>query len=339
MSQVDVREALEAFAPEPALDGGLFDRVAGGVRRRRRRTGTAVVAAVAAVMLASPLAIYALRAPTPPAPAAASNAARRAATERDVAGRLASLPLPTDARRLPGPPADAPATMTDTMGWPTGPYLVQQTRWYRLSGDLAAGDAWFVGHPPPGAPQPSYSSGPSSYGFDWYWPDVPHRIADRVAEVSAVKTGEGIVLRVDAWAVWVPVRPPDLMIDQRVVSLTVLVHPGMNAPVGTYGPATFTDPARVAAVVSLVNSLPMAVPFLGPVSCPNDDGGTMEVDFTDRSGHLVDRLQIRLSGCGGIEITAADGATGMLGSLDDHSKMLSTVIMSLLGLDWPIYAR
>ncbi len=345
MSQPDLREALGAFAPEPALDGGLFDRVAGGVRRRRRRTGMAVVAAVATVMLASPLAIYALRAPAPPVQVAASDAARLAATERDVAERLASYPLPAGAHRLPGPPAGTPANMV-TLRWPTGSHLVRRTEWYRLPGDMATTDTWFISHPPPGGGGLSYSGPPTDgYQVTWEWPNLPGRIGDREAQVIALRTGDGILVRVDAWALWVPARPPDLMIGPSVVSLTVLLHSkgaGLGdptVPARTFGPTTFTDPTRVAAVVRLVNGLSMAMPYEGPMSCPADTGGSMQVDFTDRGGHLVDRLRITLSGCLFIGITAADGATAWLAGLSDGSTTVAGAILSLLGLDWPVYSR
>lgn len=339
MSQMDLRQALDAMVGEPALDGGLFDRVAGGIRRRRRRTGAAVVAAVAAVMLGSPLAIHALTGPRPEVPVAHGDAANRAATERDVAARIAAFPRMAGLIRLRGPLIGGPRIADPWYGDP-GPNQVVRTEWFEYPGPMhdvimSFGAAKVAGQSPSG--QTGFSD--DGFGVFWQWPDLPPVTVWRSAWVSATRNGDGVLLRIDADAYWMPVRPPDLAIGPRVASVAVVVQtkePGMgdpSVPARTFGPTTITDPTRVGAVVALVNTFDMAVPVPRPISCPIDFGGSMRVDFTDRAGRPLYRLTMTLSGCRSISLTRTDGPTTRLWAPVDGGDPANE-ILSLLGLDW-----
>jgi len=309
------------------LDGALFDRVARGARRRRRRAGTAVVSAVAAVMLVSPLAIHALS--THGSKVAAGNAANRAATERDVAARLAAIPLPPGSRRLPRPPAEGSVIDDQWLDSP-GPYHVSREEWYRYPGALSdvmrfLGDATVVGQPPSG---PS-TMPPTGFDITWHWPDLRPQTVARAALVTTLSVDGTVLIRVAAEAEWLPARPPDITIGPEVRSITIQ----SAAPGWAFGPITVTDPARVAAVVDLVNGLGMAVPDFEPSVCMLDGNPPILVDFKDASGRVVDELE---TACGDqIQITAeADDMTvPLIGPADGRS--LQDAIASLLGPDWP----
>ncbi|WP_238010253.1 hypothetical protein KZZ52_53240 [Dactylosporangium sp. AC04546] len=156
-------------------------------------------------------------------------------------------------------------------------------------------------------------------------------VAPRATETSGPTAGQ-------AAGTGLPIRPATTLVPSGTTAITVVLHtktPGLGnpaVPARTFGPETVTDRAQIEGVVALVNRVATAAVPEGPVNCPADRGGTMEVTFTGPAGIATARLRVTLSGCRSNRLEMPDGTAVELAN--DGAEDLGDTIRGLLGLNW-----
>jgi hypothetical protein len=262
---------------------------------------------------------------SPSGPAPATDHDREAQAQRDAAERLALFRAPAGATRLAGQPADA-----HVLGVPGDPTTstAAATAWYRVSGDPQA-VLRGIATPDGASPGDSSSSGGPDvmvYGvtFSWTPSDV---LATRTMTVQATRVGTGTVLRVDATAVWRPVRSAASLVPATARPLVVSFRPDtFGGPAGAtqpYGPLTVTDPAQIAAIAAEVNSLPVEPYRARP--CPAPIG-----DLVLLFGAGV-QVRATLGGCNDVEVTAGGASVTLVGA-----RELTGFVLDTLHLAWQV---
>lgn len=279
---------------------------------------------------------------TPPAPPAGTTGANRAAAGAEAVRIIASFRAPTGAAHLVTRPPDA-GPLATTAEQPGTPNLVVRTGWWRLRGAATGTLAWIVAHAPPGAVEDgSFSGGQdgdpgqTTRGVSFGWP-ARGPLPGRELVVDVAQAGADTVIRVDAQVTYLPARPADSLVPATATALSVRMVPVASGSPPTasrkrYGPTEVTDPARVAAVIALVNSAPMELP--GERFCPLmiADGGDMSVTFTaGTGGPTVATAEIMFMGCEGFRVTV----TGTDPVALTGGRATADRIIDLLGLGWP----
>lgn len=181
------------------------------------------------------------------------------------------------------------------------------------------------------------TSGNSVADDVWKLPKVPDLLNLRELDVSVVSAGNGATgIRVDALAGWVTSAQAQahqwVPATARVMTLTGSFKPRPVSAVRA--PATVTNAAQVADIVSVINGLS---PLLaGAVyHCPADFGGEVMLTFRARvGGPVLAAVNLPQSGCGFVSVAQngkqqqtsllpADGATDVLWRIG-----------RITGLDW-----
>jgi hypothetical protein len=198
-------------------------------------------------------------------------------------------------RTLLGRAAQTPAT----------PNLVDRHRFWRVPGTSDDALHWVQSHLPAGAHQVTSGSGggpggPSVFFVGYGLPAGSRAIASRELLVAVASRRAGTAMRVDAQVIWLTTRPASERIPAGVTAVTAVVQsPGQpGSP-----PQTFTDAAKVARIVALVDRLPAAQP--GAYACPADAGPVVDLGFTS-GGTNPRRLataRADAGGCGEVSLT------------------------------------
>jgi hypothetical protein len=336
----NLHDALDALAPEPPAGPSLFDRVRADVARRRaRRVG--VLCGSVMLVLAGGIAVAGRDTPAGVVPSVAETSgttANRAAADADAAKRADAFVVPGPAvRQSAAPPGSQ--EMAGRMA-PAGdrPHTSVATRWWTVQAAPTTLQAGLDDYLPAGSTAAGSGSGPGSFNRMYSWPDQPGVLVGRQLIVQVDATRQPVLVRVDAEATWLPIRPATVQGLTATTTITVTLHtkrPGLGnaaVPARTFGPATVTDRGQVDQVVALVNSVPMAAIQEGVINCPADFGGTMEVTFTGPDGVVTARLRLALSGCRSNQLDLADGAS--LELANDGVNDLGDSIRGVLGLNW-----
>jgi hypothetical protein len=224
--------------------------------------------------------------PNQPVPARAEKNFR--AARRDARKLLAKLVLPAGATVTARDPS--PDNVLNSAGLtPASAALIDVHRFWLVSGEQpAAVLAWFQNHSPAGSSLTTTgtSGGPgyniSALGYSYR--DISGVIDSRglVVSITAARGG-GTAIRADAQDVyWIP-RPKWERVPAGVTQIGVTVQ-RLNITTGqtTSTSQTVTDAKQVAKIVSLVNALPGAQPWI--TACPIDAGPDVTLNFLSAAG-------------------------------------------------------
>jgi hypothetical protein len=224
--------------------------------------------------------------PNQPVPARAEKNFR--AARRDARKLLAKLVLPAGATVTARDPSVLRVLNSGGLT-PASSALIDLHRFWLVSGEQpAAVSAWFQKHAPAGssltttgtAGGPGYNISALGYSF----PDISGVIDSRglVVSITAARGG-GTAIRADAQDVyWIP-RPKWERVPAGVTQIGVTVQ-RLNVTNGqtTSTSQTVTDPKQVAKIISLVNALPGAQPWI--TACPIDAGPNVSLNFLSAAG-------------------------------------------------------
>ncbi len=283
------------------------------------------VAALAVIVAAS----VANGQPNQRVPARAARNARVA--RRDVRRLLTKLVLPAGATvtaRNPGGVALASASSV-----PVSSALIDVHRFWRVAGEgPTAVLSWFEAHVPAGSSLTENGSG-SGPGFEFSalgfsFPDITGVLDSRELSVTiAAAPGGGTAIRADAQDVyWIP-KPKWERVPAGVQQIDVSVQ-RLNQSTGktTTTSRTVENASQIATIVSLVNALPPAQPWV--LSCPADLGPTVTLNFLSAPGAAPLATAVAGgSGCGGVSFTLHGKTAPGLG----NGPGLDTRVGHLLG--------
>jgi hypothetical protein len=269
----------------------------------------------------------------------ASASSPAAAARADAISLLASFGPPPGAKILANAPSPVPSALSvpfpDDAG--SNPTLVLLTQWWSYPGTAAQAVAWFSAHRPQGTSPGAFGTTrePDTYSTDLsYDRPVTRELAERTLGIMVDPVDRHALLRVDAFARWLPPRPAGAVVPGGATRLVVVARPG-----STHGErpkpvtlATVTDPRLIGAAAALVNGLPVPVP--GAVyGCPMDDGASLLLDFygTGDSTPLAS-VSADEGGCGGVQLSVHAGPQDV--ALDGRMGFTSSVL-SVLRLAFP----
>jgi hypothetical protein len=264
---------------------------------------------------------------TPPQRAAADAAAMVAAfIPPPHAARTGPLPV-----RLLAQPVDQPLVGD----------LVTRTGWWRVAGQPQAVVSWIQAHEPPGF---AFLGGGNGTGFvtargtDVMWtitfirPDVPGVLTERQLVATVAADGrDRVAIRLDAYSVWLPVRPAAETIPASAQSVTIT--PVAGEPAAEHQ-VTVTDPTRVARIAALVNALPVYPPR-GPMWCdillPLDGGPAMRLTFRTSAGRALAVVTAYQEECQLVDVVTGGKTMPALAG----AQTLIQRAMAIAGIAWP----
>jgi hypothetical protein len=243
--------------------------------------------------------------PNQPVPARAARNARVA--RRDVRRLLAKLVLPAGATLTARNPGGVALASSSSV--PGSSALIDVHRFWRVAGeDPAAVLSWFQAHAPAGSSLTTSGSG-SGPGFEFNalgfsFPDITGVLDSRELGVTiAAARGGGTAIRADAQDVyWIP-KPRWERVPAGVQQIDVSVQ-RLNESTGdtTTTSQTVTNASQIATIVSLVNALPPAQPWV--LMCPADLGPTVMLNFLSAPGAAPLATAVAGgSGCGEVSFT------------------------------------
>lgn len=220
---------------------------------------------------------------------AASAAGNRAGAASDVRALLDLARLPAGAVRLAGRPAGGGALEHGQPNQAT-PNLVDAHSWWRVPGTMDAVLAYVKAHPPSGS-SPGGSGSGSALVYPgasttvtvgevtFSFPARPGVLDSRTLIVEAVSIGAGATaVRVDAEDVWEIPRSASERIPAGVHEVDLVRGVAGRPPSVS---AHVVDASKVAAIVRLVDALPIVQP--GAVNCPMIPAGAPAVTLTFRA--------------------------------------------------------
>lgn len=168
-------------------------------------------------------------------------------------------------------------------------------------------------------------------------PPVPGTLNLRELDISVVAVGNDATgIRVDALAGWVTSGHAHQWVPAaaRVMTLTESFKP---KPVSTTratmrAPATITNAAQVADIVSVINSL-SPLPAGAVYSCPADFGGDVTLTFRARAGGpVLAAVDLPQSGCAFVVVAHGMQETSLLPG--EGARDVLWRIARITGLDW-----
>jgi hypothetical protein len=283
------------------------------------------VAAVAVIVAAG----VASGQPNQRVPARAARNARVA--RRDVRRLLAKLVLPAGATLTAHNPGGVALASASSV--PVSSALIDAHRFWRVAGeDPAAVLSWFRAHVPADSSLTTSGSGSgpgfqfSALGFSF--PDITGVLDSRELSVTiAAAPGGGTAIRADAQDVyWIP-KPKWERVPAGVQQIDVNVQ-RLDQSTGktTTTSQTVTNASQIATIISLVNALPPAQPWI--LFCPADFGPTVTLNFLSAPGAPPLATAVGDgSGCGGVSFTLRGRTAPELG----NSPELVTRLGHLLG--------
>jgi hypothetical protein len=262
--------------------------------------------------------------------ATAQSPHQRAAA--DAARIIASFPRPPGAKRT----GLIASLTTPGMGPPITPDVVTATQWWRAPGQPQAVLAWIRAHLPAGFTVGGEGSGSQSWFDEFALPPVPGVLTQRWMVVLVVADGDQTAIRVDAQVVWLPARPAGERIPQDAQVVTISPVFGLQ-PVKRLerlDPAvTVTDPAKVHAIATVVDGLPLFPP--GEFNCPADFGAAMSLTFrTSPGGPVVAQLTAQYGGCGTVTVSIGGRAWPSLSNYTAAGQLQQRVL-DIAGVRWP----
>lgn len=187
----------------------------------------------------------------------------RPVAERDAEVLLRSVVLPAGAARLSGEPGASHGALAGE-GPREGPDLdmVDRHAWWRIPGSWRTVLAFIRAHPPAGSRQ--FTAGGSGTGdhetsvfVGFGWPRTVGKRTRQMTVTIAATSGDTSYVRADAHVAWLLSRPASERIPDTVQAIEIT----RGLPARPPGLAfTVTDPARVRALTTLVNRLPIVQP-------------------------------------------------------------------------------
>ena len=251
----------------------------------------------------------------------------------DAARVMAWFPRPPGAVRT-----GLIASLTQSGQRPATPDLASVTRWWRVPGRPQAVLAWIRAHLPSGFTPDGTGFGPGSWTDTFALPAVPGVLTERELVVLAVANHGETAIRVDAQVVWLPARPAAERIPADVTRITVTPVFGFNRNPRAKRldhAFTVTDPAKVARIVALVNSLTRFPD--GTFSCPADFGGQMRLTFITRPGRpAAARLIAEYAGCGIVSVRIGGRDMPALSEYPQSGPRLPQRVLAIAGVSWPV---
>jgi hypothetical protein len=248
----------------------------------------------------------------------------------DVDAILAKFIPPPGSRKLPDAPRGSWWELPMPGG--IGPYYsVTDSTWWRVPGQPKAIATWEKAHsprgltpsgpnflgptevrpeagPPPGrqpasppailVPGQGAPPGPANVYDSWsdgFWlPPVPHVLTWRNLFVEAIMNHLGqVYVRVDARVTWAADRPASEHIPATTRSVTISALLGAVSPGKAGAPVTVTDQGKVAAILALLNALPV---YSGP-PCNLVPTDGIRLVFRDASGQLLGAAVVPEASC------------------------------------------
>jgi hypothetical protein len=258
------------------------------------------------------------------APARAGQAQGRQAQNQlranEHAARADARRLLTRVRLPPsgiGPTGKLPAFARSfaTSSSPKGTYYASFLRWIVSSASPRSIIAYVRKHPPAGSTEDvgtgsssDTKTGVSSVEVQFSWPDVPRQLMNRALTVTVVTPADGnsVVIAQSESAWYVPrsfsERVPG---GVHTVAITVRLGPATIGPVVKPGGRVHTTtyvvwrPARVRALVSTFDGLPIVQPAVQPLGCPliltGSSASELTLAFkTGRGGATLARAQVNI---------------------------------------------
>jgi hypothetical protein len=334
------------------LASGL--RLASGLHlasRMRLASGLALAAACAAAALSG----CGSQVAGPPAGSAGTTSVRPAGTAGAVAPAVGprqraaadATRIIADFRRPPGAVRTGRIASLDNpaVGMGTSD-VVTATRWWRVPGQPRAVLSWISAHLPSGytaAGSGSVTFGSStgalveSQGDAFALSPVPGVLPQRQLVVTVMRYRGQTALRTDAQVAWLPARPVAERIPSVVRAVTVTPVSGLNPdPRGDRLDRAFTvtDPAKVARMVALANSLTIFPPGARP--CPASFGGAMRLAFTDRpGGRVLARFTAQYGGCGIVSVSIGGKTEPALSTYLTAEPLVQDRMLAIAGVRWP----
>jgi hypothetical protein len=272
-------------------------------------------------------------------PRSTGPASPRQRAVADAARIMASFPRPPGAVRT-----DPISSLIQSGARPVTPDLASVTRWWRVPGRPQQVLAWIRAHLPPGftpvgtGTSTSTGTGSGSWTDMFALPAVPDVLTQRELVVLAVRSGSQSAIRVDAQVVWLPARPVAERVPPAARVLTVTPVFGLNSDPRAERldrAFTVTDPATVARVAAVVNSLTRFPD--GAFSCPAESGGQMRLTFSTRpGGPVVARLTAQYGGCGIVSVRIGGRDMPGLSALPRSGPPLQQQVLAIAGASWPV---
>jgi len=210
---------------------------------------------------------------------------------------MAQVPVLPGARAVEHAPVAALDRPQQTIG---SPNLLSLTRWWTAPGAVSEALDYLSGHPPPGLRVTGHGTETSpgvvveSLMFD----RRPTAAYNQLTLVIAVtRRGDGVAVRADAEAVWLPRRTAAEHIDKTLTSVDVtVIRPGVAPPVHRT-----VAGHRAQMLADVVNRLPVQPP--GAEYCPADFGYVDTLVFHVDGPDVVMRADV--TGCANVGVTVA----------------------------------
>jgi hypothetical protein len=304
---------------------------------------TLAVAGCAVAQASGPAVVMAAH-PTASSQPAAKPATPKQRAEADAAGILAAFAVPSGAVRLTHEPSAAGGILRHPPQSPLDRDLIDKAAWYQVPGTPMAVLAWESAHLPKRFARTGSGTvtgaGGVSASYDMYTlAPVAGVLDSRGMLVEAVAVGAKTTdVRVDAQVTWRPARLAASMIPlSKVKAVTLTLVPGPNGHAKPPKPVTVTGPARVAALVKLVNSVPSA--SAAEYSCPGYDNGALNLAFAAKpGGHPLAVTAISLAGCEFTSLTIGGIQYALGGPGPDNGHDLAVKAVRSAGLTWKVPA-
>jgi hypothetical protein len=254
----------------------------------------------------------------------------------DAGAIFASFAVPHGARKLPSAPSVDGGALKDPDQTPGTPDLVDKAGWWLAPGTPQQVLAWEAAHLPHRFSSAGSSSGSGPSGAEPTWddsfslPDIHGVLNWRELLVEVVADGSRTAVLVDAQVSWIPARPAGEKVPPAAKAVTISEDLGGNqGSAKPPKPVTITSPAKVRALVALIDGLPLTPP--GVFSCPAGFGDSLTLTF--RAGPRTPALAVataELSGCQEVDFTLGGKPQPTLGAASGPQ------ILKIAGLPWKI---
>lgn len=275
-----------------------------------RRTAGAAAAFVALTLL--PGCAAAGSSVTPGSPGGAPSRADRTTrsipsvrgSNKSIAWRklrrvLAQAPVLPGGRAVRHSPVPALDKAPQTIG---SPNFLEVTGWWTAPGTVSEALDYLRGHPPAGLRASGHGTftSPGVVVETLLFDGQPTGAYNQLTLVVAVTPrGDGVAVRVDAEAAWLPRRTAAEHIDGTLTSVDVSVtRPGVAPTVHRT-----VRGRRAQMLATVVNQLPVQPP--GAFSCPIDRGYTDTLLFHVDGPDVLMRAEVE--GCGTVQVTVSRG--------------------------------
>jgi hypothetical protein len=215
---------------------------------------------------------------------------------------------------------------------------VDDAAWWQAPGTAPAVLGWETAHLSHRFSHAGYGSGGNGNVFSWddefTLPAITGVLNSRELVVEAVEVGGKTDLRVDAQVTWIPTRPASEVVPSAARAVTFSELPNLNVHTAPPAPVTITDPAKVRALVALIDGLSLFPP--GAYNCPAAFGDALVLTFrATAGGPALAVATAELSGCEGIDFSIGVKQQPQLGGPDDGSPVAAHAI-KIAGLSWKL---